>query len=226
MYSTRRNDYLAGGFLLALVAALIINIIASPIQEDSFRTGAIKILTEIDDHRNGFFIFVSFDIIGNFIGVAIAATLYLAFRGHNNTLAILGSFGFLTGAIVFLVSDLMFLSLGSLSEQFFAASGAQADAILGNASVVTSMLDGAIPMGATGIGLGVFFYGLLVLTTNAIPRWIGAIGIISGILSPLGWLLYVDGELIMISYIGLGFALLFALITGGWLIAKGTTEPG
>jgi len=86
------------------------------------------------------------------------------------------------------------------------------------------MLDTALPMGATAMGIGVFCYGLLVVVTGAIPRWIGAVGILAGIVAPFGWLLFANGELVLISFIGLLIALLFALFSGLWLIVRGTTE--
>ncbi|MCH8990025.1 MAG: DUF4386 domain-containing protein [Chloroflexi bacterium] len=224
MFSKRRNEYLAGGLLLALVAAAVGSIATSPIGIDSFRTGAMNVLEDIDGHRNLFFIGTSLDIVSNFVGVALAVMLYAVFRRHEGTLAILGTVGFLTAGIVFLVGDMLLLSLGSLSQQFFAASGAQADYVLASAGAITPMLDTAFPMGATAMGIGVFCYGLLVVVTGAIPRWIGAVAILAGIVAPFGWLLFANGELVLISFIGLLIALLFALFSGLWLIIRGTTE--
>ena len=224
MFSKRRNEYLAGGLLLALVAATVGSIATSPIAVDSFRSGAINVLEDINGDRDLFFISTSLDIVGNFVAVILAVALYAVFRRHESTLAILGTVGFLTASIVFMVSDMLLLSLASLSQQFFAASGAQADYVLASAGAITPMLDTAIPMGATGAGIGLFCYGLLAVVTGAIPRWIGAFGILGGVVAPFGWLLFANGELVLISYIGLMIGLLFALFSGLWLIVRGTTE--
>ena len=224
MFSKRRNEYLAGGLLLALVATAVVSIATNPIAADSFRTGAMNVLEDINGDRSGFLIGTSFDIISNFVGLALAVALYVVFGRHESTLAILGTAGFLVASVVFLVNDMVLLSLGSLSQQFFAASGAQADYVLASAGAITPMLDTALPMGATAMGIGVFCYGLLVVVTGAIPRWIGAVGILAGIVAPFGWLLFANGELVLISFIGLLIALLFALFSGLWLIVRGTTE--
>jgi hypothetical protein len=65
---------------------------------------------------------------------------------------------------------------------------------------------------------------LLVLRSGAIPRWIGIFGVLTGVIGPLGWLNYIDSSLVVLTFIGAGISLLFALLTGGWLVTKGTTE--
>ena len=64
-----------------------------------------------------------------------------------------------------------------------------------------------------------------IAKTGAIPRRTGAFGIISGIVLPFAWLVYADGELVVIGFIGLMISLIFALISGLWLIGRGTTGP-
>ena len=87
------------------------------------------------------------------------------------------------------------------------------------------MIDVANMMGAVGMAIGALSYGLLVLTTNALPRWMGAFGIAGGIVIPFGWLLFVDTDLSAIMYIGMMIALFFFLISGVWLIWRGAREP-
>ena len=80
----------------------------------------------------------------------------------------------------------------------------------------------AVP--AVWSALGSLSYGLLILTTNALPRWIGVFGIAGGIVAPFGWLLFVDTNLVFIGFIGLMIALFFGLISGAWLIWKRSEE--
>ena len=86
------------------------------------------------------------------------------------------------------------------------------------------MLDAAFVMGAVGIAMGVLSYGLLILATNAIPRWMGLFGIAGGIVTPFGWFLFVDSDLAPIVFVGLLISLFFALILGGWLVYRGASE--
>ena len=86
------------------------------------------------------------------------------------------------------------------------------------------MIDAAMAMGAVAIAFGVLSYGLLVITTGALPRWMGAFGVLGGIVSPFIWLLFVQDDLNAIGYVGLMISLFFALIVGGRLIQRGTSE--
>jgi hypothetical protein len=137
----------------------------------------------------------------------------------------MGSFGFLAGAMLLLTADMVSISLISLAQDYAGATGAQADSILSSSRAVGLMLDVAFMMGAVGIAMGVLSYGLLVLTTNAVPRGMGVFGIAGGIVAPFGWLLFVDTDLVVIGFVGLMIGLFFALITGMWLIWRGASEP-
>lgn len=79
-------------------------------------------------------------------------------------------------------------------------------------------------MGAVGIALGVFSFGLLIITTGAMPRWIGVFGILGGIVSPFFSLLFVNDDLVIVGFVGLMISLFFSLIVGGRLVMRGTSE--
>ena len=86
------------------------------------------------------------------------------------------------------------------------------------------MADPATLMAMMGLAIGAFSYGLLVITTGAVPRWIGGIGILGGLVFPFGWLMFVENDLIGIAWTGTLLVLLFNLITGSWLVVKGSRE--
>jgi len=79
-------------------------------------------------------------------------------------------------------------------------------------------------MGGTGLAIGFLSYGLIVLRTGAIPKWMGIVGVLGGIVAPFGWLLFVEIDLQYIGVIGTMIGLLFILLTGGWLVWKGSKE--
>ena len=178
-------------------------------------------MQDIVQDRDLFIISIAFDLASNLISIPLAAALYLVFRSHDRSLALLGSFGFLAGAILFLVVDMVAIPMISLAEDY---AGTQRDSILNAARAIGLMVDVAVAMGAVGIAMGTLSYGLLVLTTNAIPRWMGVFGIAGGVVAPFMWLLFVDTDLVAVGYVGLMIGLFFALIMGLWLIWKGASE--
>ncbi len=224
MFSKRGLDYLAGVLLIATVATVLVTISTYP-TPDTFREDARRFLVDIVEGRNLFIVAVAFDLASNLIIIPLAAVLYLVFRSHDRTLALLGSFGFLAAAVLFLVVDMVAIPLISLAEDYAGATGGQADSILNAARAIGLMTDVAVAMGAVGMALGGLSYGLLVLTTNALPRWMGVFGIAGAIVALLMWLLFVDTDLVPVGYVGLMLIRFFFLISGLWLIWKGAREP-
>ena len=224
MLSKRKIEYLAGSLLLAMVAAMVVSIAINPISADSFREDPSGVLVDIAKEQKLFITSTIFNLASNLIVIPMAAVLYLTFRSHDRTLALLGSFGFFALAVLFLTSNMVMVSLVTLAQDFVAATGPQADSVLSSARAVGFMLDAAIAMGAVGIALGVLSYGLLVVTTGALPRWMGVFGILGGIVSPLFLLLFVENDLVVIGFVGLMISLFFTLIVGGRLVMRGTSE--
>ena len=135
----------------------------------------------------------------------------------------LGSFGFLAIGILHVTLGAMLFSFQALARDFVDAGGAQqADAIVASVRAITPMLDILFPAGAMGLALGVIAYGALLVRTAALPRWIGWVGIVAGIILPLGWLAFVNENLEVLSIIGLMVGLVFVLAMGSWLLVTGT----
>jgi len=221
VFSKRGLDYLAGVLLVAMVATVVAGIATDPISADTFREDARGVLADIVKDRDLFIVSQAFFLASSFISIVMAAGLYVVFRSHDRTLALIGSFGFLAGAVLMLTTNMVGISLISLAEDY---AGTQSESLLSVASAVGLMKDVAFAMGAVGIAMGVLSYGLLILTTNAIPRWMGIFGIAGGIVTPFGWLLFVDSDLALIVFVGLSISLFFALISGGWLVYRGASE--
>lgn len=224
MLSKRGTDYLAGSLLLGLVVSVIASIIITPLMNETFRDNGSELLTKIADDSGRFAAFISLDIAGNLFGLAAAVGLYMVFRSHDRNLALLGTAGFLAAAVLFLTGDMMMISLQALAQDFAAASGAAADSIFFSAQSIGLMAEATFIIGATVMSLGILSYGLIVLRTGAVPKWIGYIGVLGGVVAPFGSLHYVESSLMNIAFIGMMLALVFALLTGGWLIVKGSKE--
>ena len=221
VFSKRGLDYLAGALFIAAVATVVVSI-STYQAPDTFREDARGFLVDIVEDRNLFIVSVAFDLASNLIIIPLAAVLYLVFRSHDQPLALLGSFGFLAAALLFLVVDMVAIPLISLAEDY---AGSQSDSILNSARAIGLMVDVAIAMGAVAMAMGALAYGLLVLTTNALPRWMGVFGIAGGIVALLMWLLFVDTDLVPVGYVGLLIIRFFLLISALWLIWRGASEP-
>ena len=224
MLSKRKIEYLAGALLIAMAAAVVVSIAVNPISAQTFKEDPSGVLVDIAVDRNLFITSAIFDLLSNLLSIPLAAVLYLAFRSHDRNLALLGSFGFLAAAMLFLTADMILVSLAPLAQDFVVASGQQADSVLSSATAIGLMLDAAVAMGAVGIALGVFSFGLLIITTGALPRWIGVFGIVGGIVSPFFWLLFVNDDLVIVGFVGLMISLFFSLIVGSRLVMRGTSE--
>jgi hypothetical protein len=224
MLSQKRSEYLAGGLLITVVVSVVLSIILSPISDEAFTEDVNFILTAIADDSGKFAAFIVFDTLANLIAIPLAAALFMVFRSRDRNLALLGSVGFLAGGILWLSADMAMISLETIANDFSGASGAQADSLLTTAGAIIPIQNAAFLLGATCLSLGLLSYGLLVLRSGAIPKWIGIFGVLTGVIGPLGWLNYIDSSLVVLTFIGAGISLLFALLTGGWLVTKGTTE--
>ena len=224
MFSKRGIDYLAGSLLLGIVVAVVVSLAVVPVGNETFREDTAKILMDIAGDSGLFATFIVLDLASNLLGIAAAAALYLVFRSHDRNLALLGSAGFLAASVIFLTGDMMMIALESLAKDYAAATGLQAAAVLLSVRPIGLMVDSVFVMGGTGLALGFLSYGLLVLRTGAVPKWIGYVGILGGIVIPFGWLLFVDTDLQAIAFIGTAIGLLFSLLTGGWLVWKGSKE--
>ena len=227
MLSKRGSEYLPGGLFIGLVATIVganvVFAISSSPPRGTFTEDALRGLVDIAGDRDLFILSTAFDLAANLITVPVAAMLYIVFRSHSRTLALLGSFGLLAAAVLYLTGNMVSIALLSFAQDL-GEIGTQAESVLASARAFGLMSDASFAMGSTGVALGVFSYGLLVLTTNALPRWIGVVGILGGIVAPFVWLLYIEVDLVAIGLIGLQIGLLFALIWGVWLVVKGARE--
>ena len=107
MLSKRKIEYLAGALLIAMVSAVVVSIAVNPISAQTFKEDPSGVLVDIAVDRNLFITGAIFDLLT----IPLATVLYLSFRSHDRNLALLGSFGFLALAMLFLVSDMILVSL-------------------------------------------------------------------------------------------------------------------
>ena len=129
MFSKRGLDYLVGVLLVAMVATVVVGIATNPISAETFREDAKGVLADIVQDRDLFIVSQAFFLASSFISIAMAAGLYVVFRSHERTLALIGSFGFLAGAVLMLTTNMVGISLISLAGGY---AGTQSESLLSN----------------------------------------------------------------------------------------------
>ena len=95
---------------------------------------------------------------------------------------------------------------------------------MADARVVGTMIEYMASMAGMGIALGVLAYGVLMVRTGALPRWMGWVGVISGAVIVLSWIEFAHDNIEGVLLIGQLIGLMFAVFAGGYLLLNGTRQ--
>jgi hypothetical protein len=164
---------------------------------------------------------MSAGLVSSILLITMAAGLYSIFRTSHRFLALATSFLLLAAALVWLISAASGLALASLAQEFVSASRIQAEATSSSARAVDLVRESTGRVGFTLAGLGTFTLGVLIAWKDALPKWLGWLGVVVGILMLLIWN---DSAAVLHRVGGTGY-LLWLLIIGGWLLVRGSQAP-
>jgi hypothetical protein len=164
---------------------------------------------------------MSAGLVSSILLITMAAGLYSIFRTRHRFLALATSFLFLAAALAWLTSAASGLALASLAQEFVSASGMQAEATASSARAVDLVRESTGRVGFTLAGLGTLTLGVLIAWKDALPKWLGWLGVVVGILMLLIWN---DSAAVLHRVGGTGY-LLWLLIIGGWLLVRGSQAP-
>ena len=173
--------------------------------------------------------------------MAISALAYRVFAPYEPTLALVGTLMLLSSAVFACIAAM----LGLILEQGFIGP----IVTQGNFQDIEGLTDfynALVPIlvlsekvWLTFAALGALAYGGLVAWTGALPRWLGWLGIASGLLLLLTWeesiglmqmdrgrpnLVWIPTRSVLNQLVG-GPCLVWLLLSAGWLIARGTIRP-
>ena len=221
---SKRGIERVAGILFPVIAVLVLLSIFIPVEIETPVDEFQASLQDIADHQERNLVGLSFGLVANLLTIASAAMLYLTFRLHHRPLALLAAFWFLAAAAIFMVSDSAKLALDSLAQQFAAASGPDSGTVETVARAMALLGEFTEHLGATFIALGVLTFGFLIVLTGAVCRVLGWLGIPSGTLMLLNWLFLVSDPAFIVAIVGVIGSLLFLLLTGIWLLVRGTSE--
>ena len=224
MNSQRAMERAAGVLFFLFTVTLIVHI-ATEVEIDTDTDKFVDSLHDIARDRGQYLTSVAFHAVSSLLTVFMGAAIYLVFRSHSRPLALLASFGFLTAGIALLVGNMAGFALDPLTRQFFApGGGAGTDAVAASARGTALLSEFAFEIGVFFAGLSVLLLGALIASTGAVYRPLGFLAGIGGILMSFHWLGLVEDDLVFIARAGLVITLVFLLVTGGWLILRGTRD--
>lgn len=217
MLSKSTIERITGILFFVIVPVMIVTAITDSgidTRVDEFRGS----LTDAADEEAQNFVSGGFGFVMSVLFVATAAALYVTFRSYERFISLLSAFGFLAAGVSFSVAMAADLAFTELASEFGDTSGIDADQIVPAARATALASDWSLLSGFAFFGLGLLALGVLIVWRQPLPRWLGWLAAISGVLIAVGgptWILLMLGLL-------LGFVWL--IVAGGWLAWRGTSE--
>ncbi len=212
-------ERITGILFLLIVPVSVVTVFTDPgvdTRVNEFRGS----LQNVADSEAENFVSLGFGFLMSGLFVATGAALYVTFRSYERLLSLLGAFGFLAAGVSFTASMVAGVALNDLAEEFGGTHGVQADQIVPAARAVAIVSDGALFAGFGFFGLGLLALGILIIRRQPLPRWLGWLAAVSGILMAVG----IPTFFLMI--LGLLLSLVWLIVAGGRLVWRGTSEAG
>jgi hypothetical protein len=163
---------------------------------------------------------MSAGLVSSILLIMLAAGFYSIFRARHRFLALATSFLFLAAALAWLTSAASGLALASLAQEFVSASGVQAEITASSARTIDLVRESTGRVGFTLAGLGTLALGVLLAWKEVLPKWLGWLGVMVGILMLFIW----NDSAAVLHRVGGASYLLWLLIAGGWLLVRGSQD--
>jgi hypothetical protein len=168
-----------------------------------------------------FRISVVLDLVSHASVVALAGALYLAFSPHSRSLALLGTLWRVAEGVIIALNEVNNVVLLAVAQKIVSASGAETVALetMGRTLIVAE--DWGLKIGLAFFALGWLMYGILFVSSGAVPPVLGWLAVAASLLAVVGrWLALVSPDVGLISA---SFApiMLFEVVFGVWLLFRG-----
>ncbi len=219
MLSKATIERITGILFFVIVPVIIVTAVTDSgvdTRVDEFR-GSLQDVAD-DEARN--FVSAGFGFLMSGLFVATGAALYVTFRSYDRLLSLLGAFGFLAAGVSFMVSMAAGLAFTELASEFGDTSGVEADQIVPAARAVALASDWSLLSGFAFFGLGLLALGILIVWRRPLPRWLGWLAAISGVLTVVG------GPTWFLLILGLLLSFVWLIVAGARLVWHGTNEAG
>lgn len=225
MLSRRDIDRIAGVLLVLVFAAFAVFILTF-VPYDIDRKQIRQDLQVMVDDDARYATSWAFNLAGGLLLVVASGGLYLVFRSYERSLALFGLVGLLAAGTAFSIATMNSFSLFFLADDFVLASGAEADALAITTRSVGLAQFAAPTTAFTLVGAGVLPIGVIMAWSKTWPRLLGWWAIINGILLLLAWTVAAPSPAgFILVAIGFISTLLFFLLLGVWLVARGSPDP-
>jgi len=210
-------------YVAALLAETVVGISGGGLSQNA---SAAKIASTLHEHRERLLVIAYLSIVyaGSFL--IYLCGLYNLLRGENNRFRMLGSL-LLAGGVLFIalhaVSDIGINSF--LGAKLTSVGPQQIRGVAYTLYLMTYALDG---VGDVFGSLAAFAAGLLVIRSGVLPRWLGWVAILAGILLflqafGLGGVIATFG--LVLDLIGFLLFLIFVLVSSVIQLTRATTVP-
>ena len=142
-------------------------------------------------------------------------------RRLPRSLALLGTLWRVAEGVIIAFNEINNVVLLAVAQKFVSATGAEAVALetLGRALIVAE--DWGLKIGLAFFALGWLMYGILFVSSGAVPPVLGWWAVVASLLAVVGrWLALVspDVGLVAISFVPI---MLFEVVFGVWLLFRG-----
>ena len=213
------------GVLMLLAVGSLVALMASGYgigaEEQYFRDD----FPDLTRHLDGFKVSLVVGAITGLLLIVTAAALSSTLRSRDSLLASIGSFGLLAAGIVMLINVAAGRSLYDLAVQWRDAGGTEGDPVWTSARAVALIYEGLAGFSMMLLVGSLLAFGAAALQQGLVPRGLGWLGIAGGAVLVLGLALGAVTDhawyLIMGSVL---VGLVWLLLTGAWLLLRGTSE--
>ena len=218
---SRRGVERAGASLLILYSLAVTVSVAARVISGADQVTALESIMMIGVNSGWYVGHQTANLISALILVALSAVTYRVFQHTDRNLALVGAFMLIAAGIFSSISSIGGLAL---AQEFGGPHPAQVVLTAGNPEstyvVIEPLRELAAQVGFTFSGLALLALGGLLAWSGALPRWLGWLGILAGVLMFFIW----NPNATALHRIGGGAYLLWLLLLAGWLLFRGTQE--
>ena len=212
-------ERICGVLLIALPVVAFIFLMTDS-QFNTYDKSFQESIRQVVDSPSLFRADMAFLFVSGLVSIALAAAMYLAFRSHERTLALLGAFWLLGLGTTMVVGTLGGVALAHMADQFETSTPVHVSMIATSARPFQVIHEESALLGMTTFfPLSLLTFGAIIAWSRAVPRWLGWPALVIGVVILLGWV----GPLFL-KDIGMIFGFLWSVLLGGWMIVRGTRE--
>ncbi|MDA1347392.1 MAG: DUF4386 family protein [Chloroflexi bacterium] len=227
------------GVLLIALAVAVVATAAIGSQFETYDKSFDEALQKVADNPGLFKLSLVSSFVAGLVAVALACTMYLAYRGHGKPMALLGAVWLLAfsaamvgasvaGSAVLHMADHIEKVVGADTHNV--AAGAQAVGAMAHNIAVSARPVHILRESSGIVAITVFLplatltFGVLIVASRAVPGWLGWLAVVAGAamlafwvpVVGVGWAIFLLGTLL---------ALIWLVVLGGWMLVRGTNEP-